>query len=226
MIDPEKENKALRIFHRSRTMTVIQLADLLECSAPTVRNRLKSWGALTSYNKNGRYYALPNVATFDKNGLWKYKGVFFSRYGTLKRTVRHLVRSSLMGLDAAEIGRLIGLLPRSFMAQLLTIPGVHRDKYEKRFVYFSDEEQTYRSQRTLRTEESKNKPRQLPSDADAIFILVDRIKHPESSVEQYAQRLRRKGKSISVVAIRKLLAYHGIEKKLRIPRRPGTERTY
>ena len=184
MINPEKENKALRIFRRSRTMTVIQLADLLECSAPTVRNRLKSWGALTSYNKNGRYYALPNVATFDKNGLWKYKGVFFSRYGTLKRTVRHLVRSSLMGLDVAEIGRLIGLLPRSFMAQLLTIPGVRRDK------------------------------------------LVDRIKHPDSSAEQCAQRIRRKGKSISVVAIRKLLAYHGIEKKLRIPRRPGTERTY
>jgi hypothetical protein len=213
MIDAENENETLAVFQSSRTMTITQLAHHLDCSIPTVRNRLRNWGALTSYNRNGRFYALPNVAKFDEHGLWKYKGVFFSQWGTLKHTVRHVVRNSVAGLDASEIGRLVGLPARSFMAQLRKIQGLRREKYEKRFVYYSDEDHTYRSQRSLRVEESKKMPKELPSDAEAIFIFVDRIKHPDFSEQQCARRLRKKGKSISIVAIRNLLAYHGIEKK-------------
>jgi hypothetical protein len=213
MIDGETEQQTLAVFRRSRIMTITQLAQHLDCSIPTVRNRLRSWRALTSYNRNGRYYALPNVAKFNEHGLWKYKGVCFSRWGTLKNTVRHLVKNSSAGLDASEIGRLVGLMPRSFMAQLRKIQGLHREKVEKRFVYYADEDHTYRSQRTRRAEQSKAMPKTLPSDAEAIFILVDRIKHPRFSEQQCAQRLRSKGESVSVVAIRNLLAYHGIEKK-------------
>ena len=213
MIDPERDAETLRTFRRSRIMTASKLADHLDCSIPTVRNRLKSWGSLTSYNRNGRYYALVDVAKFDENGLWKHKGVFFSRYGTLKHTVRNLVGNSPAGLDAREIGRLVGLPARSFMAQLRKIPGLCREKHEKRFVYYSDEEDTYRSQRAHRVQESKKMPTELPSDTEAIFILVDRIKHPDSSFEQCAQRLRRRGKTMSISAVRNLLAYHGIEKK-------------
>lgn len=213
MIDGEKEQQTLAVFRRARIMTITQLAQHLGCSIPTVRNRLRSWRALTSYNRNGRYYALPNVAEFNEHGLWKYKGVCFSRWGTLKNTVRHLVKNSSAGLNASEIGRIVGLMPRSFMAQLRKIQGLHREKVEKRFVYYADEDHTYRSQRTRRAEQSKAMPKTLPSDAEAIFILVDRIKHPRFSEQQCAQRLRSKGKSVSVVAIRNLLAYHGIEKK-------------
>jgi hypothetical protein len=213
MINAEKEDETLAVFRHSRIMTITQLAGHLDCSIPTVRNRLRTWGALTSYNHSGRFYALANVAKFDEHGLWKCKGVFFSRWGTLKNTVRHVVRDSPGGLDALEISRLVGLPARSFMAQLRGIQGLRREKYEKRFVYYSDESHTYGSQRSLRAEESKRKPRELPSDADAIFILVDRIKHPGSSVQQCAKRLRTKGKTITIAIIRALLAYHGIEKK-------------
>jgi len=213
MVDEEKERQTLAVFRRSRIMTVTQLAQHLDCSIPTVRNRLRSWGALTSYNRNGSYYALPNVAKFHEHGLWKYKGVCFSRWGTLMNTTPQLVKHSASGLDASEIGRLVGLPPRSFMAQLRNVQGLRREKVEKRFVYYADEEHTYRSQRTRRAEQSKTITKNLPSDTEAIFILVDRIKHPEFSEQQCAQRLRSKGKSIGVVAIRNLLAYHGIEKK-------------
>ncbi len=213
MIDEENERQTLAVFRRSRIMTVTQLAQHLDCSIPTVRNRLRSWKARTSYNRNGRYYVLPNVAKFDEHGLWKYKGVCFSRWGTLMNTIPQLVKHSASGLDASEIGRLVGLPTRSFMAQLRNVQGLRREKVEKRFVYFADEDHTYRSQRTRRAEQLKTIPKNLPSDTEAIFILVDRIKHPEFSEQQCAQRLRSKGKSIGVVAIRNLLAYHGIEKK-------------
>ena len=107
MINPEKENETLAVFRRSRIMTLTHLAHHLDCSIPTVRNRLRNWGALTSYNRNGRFYALANVAKLDEKGLWTYKGVFFSQWGTLKHSVRHVVRNSPAGLDASEIGRLV-----------------------------------------------------------------------------------------------------------------------
>jgi len=214
MIDLQLENETLKLFRRSRIMTIVQLTDHLRCSVPTVRNRLKRWDTLTSYNHNGRYYALPEVVKFDECGLWKYKGVFFSQHGTLKSTIVSLVRNSSEGLDAAEIGRLTGLLPRSFMTQLSSIAGIRRQRYEKRFLYFSDDEHRYRSQRRLRTEAAgERRPKDLPSDEQAIQILVDCIKHPDSSVQECAQRLRKKGKGISIVSIRSLLLYHGIEKK-------------
>ena len=213
MINPEKEAETLKAFRHSRIMTASELAEHLECSIPSVRNRLKSWGALTSYNRNGRHYALSDVGKFDEKGLWKHKGVFFSRYGTLKRTVRHLVESSPAGLDAREIGRLVGLPARSFMAQLQKIPGLRREKHEKRFVYYCDEQDRHRSQRARRVQESKRKPKELPCDTEAIFVLVDRIKHPDSSFEQCVQRLRRRGRRVNISAVRNLLAYHGIEKK-------------
>ena len=213
MIDAKREVETLRTFRRLRIMTADQLADHLRCSIPTVRNRLKSWAALTSYNRNGRYYALSDVVNLDEDGLWKHKGVFFSRYGTLKNTVRSLVAGSAAGLDAREIGTLVGLPARSFMAQLKKIPGLRREKYEKRFVYYGDEEDTYRSQGAHRRQESKSRPPELPSDMEAIFILVDRIRHPDSSLEQCARRLRRRGRGVSIAVIRDLLAYHGIEKK-------------
>ncbi len=140
------------------------------------------------------------------------KGVFLTVGHLDKQTVWHVVRNSSAGLDSSEIGRLVGLLPRSFMAQLRKIQGLRQDKYEKRFVYYSDEEHTYCIQRSLRSEESKKMPKKLPSDAEAIFILVDRIKHSGPSVEQCAQRLRKKGKSVSIVDVQNLLAYHDIEK--------------
>ena len=213
MIDPTAEAETLREFRRRRIMSVGELAERLGCSIPTVRSRLKSWGALTSYNRNGRYYALAEVASFDESGLWKHKGAYFSRYGTLKRTMRSLAAASEAGLDTGQMGRLVGLPPRTFATQLGKISGLRREKAGTGFVYYSDEEDSYRSQRVRRKEESVGEPRELPLDTEAIFILVDRIRHPDSSVQQCVRGLRRGGRRVSVAAVRSLLAHHGIEKK-------------
>ena len=62
MVRVEKARKA---FRRERILTLAEVADLLHSSIYTARRRLKEWQALTSYNQNGRYYALPDVPTMD-----------------------------------------------------------------------------------------------------------------------------------------------------------------
>ena len=53
----------------------------------------------------------------------------------------------------------------------------------------------------------------MPTDMEAVMILVDLIKHPNSGLEQIARRLGHKGLRIEADAIRLLLAHHGLEKK-------------
>lgn len=213
MTKPENEAGALKVLKEKKIVKIQQLSDLLECSRRTVQRRLKEWHTYNSYNKYGKYFTLPNIPKFDKYGLWKYKGVFFSRYGNLENTITHLVKNSEMGLEASAIGKLLELLPRSFMSHFQKVPGLIREKQENIFVYFSDEKDVYQRQKNKREEAAKDKELQLPPDADAISILVDRIKNPKSGIEDCARRLRRKGMSINPSAIYNLLDYHGIKKK-------------
>jgi len=53
----------------------------------------------------------------------------------------------------------------------------------------------------------------MPSDMEAVMILVDLIHHPNSGLEQIAHRLKLKELDIDVEAIRQLLVQHDLLKK-------------
>ena len=59
----------------------------------------------TSYSHRGRYYTLDELVRFDELGLWSFRSVWFSRFGTLVATVEALVGASEVGFDAAELER-------------------------------------------------------------------------------------------------------------------------
>jgi hypothetical protein len=58
----------------------------------------------------------------------------------------------------------------------------------------------------------------LPSDAEAVMILVQYIKHPDRSIEELSERVRLQGRSIDGNVIRRLLEHHDLVKKI-----PDTE---
>jgi hypothetical protein len=216
MIDPALERLTTEEFRRRKVLTVRQLVELLGCSIPTVRNRLKRWRAHTSYNHNGAYYTLPAIPRFDEHGLWRYKSVGFSKHGNLKRTLLQLVRDSPAGLDAAEIGRLLGLPPRSFLSHFRNVPGLSRERLEGRFVYFCDEPEVFSRQRQSREQGMRKPPGELPSGSVAVAVLADLINHPDSTLHASSRRLARKGIEIPPPAIARLLDVHGVKKNLRV----------
>ena len=64
-----------------------------------------------------------------------------------------------------------------------------------------------------RREEAIEKRRgAVPSATDAVLVLADLIKHPDSSCEDCSRRLKRRGVDIAPQAIQTLLDYHGIKK--------------
>ena len=223
MISEEKENGFLKHFREKKIMTISGIAESMQCSIPTVRNRLKKWKTYTSYNKNGRYYTLPDIPTFDQDGIWKFKGTFFSKQGNLKQTIIHLVNNSESGLTASQIAKRLGLSTqlRSLISYFKTISDLYREKQKGNgsYVYFSAEKSIYSSQKQIRQRQIRIKEKdihgQLPSESESIAVLVDIIKHPKTTIKKCAGRLRKNGTIIKPEIIGHLLQYHGIriEKK-------------
>ena len=206
------EKDVLQKFRRQKIITLEQLVCLLQCSAITVRRRLKKWQTYTSINKNGRYYCLPAIPRFDEHGLWWHKQIGFSKHGNLKKTLIRMVRDSPAGLDASEIGRLLKLAPRSFLSHFRHIAGIHREILRGRFIYFSDEPGIFLKQKSKREQAAERARSEIPSDAEAVAVLADLIKHPDSTIEDCSKRLRRKGVAVAPEAVGNLLRRHGIKK--------------
>lgn len=203
----------IRSFKKEKVVTVVLLAMWLSCSIATARRRLKTWRAYTSYNRNGRYYTLPEIAEFDANGLWRYQGVCFSKHGNLKQTLVHLVTHSVHGLSGAELGELLGLQPRSFLSHFRDHPEIFRENLRGRWIWFAAEPKIREQQKQMRLTRVVAEEPRMPTDREAVMILVDLIRHPNSGLEQVARRLRRQGLRIDVDAIGQLLVQHGLEKK-------------
>ena len=112
---PLPQDRGLKFLRLKKVVTLAQLVVHLHCSPRTVQRRLAELEALHSYNQNGRYYTLRDIPKFDANGLWRYQGAFFSRFGNLPQTFVQLVQRAPAGLTAAEVGQLLGLRPSSFL---------------------------------------------------------------------------------------------------------------
>ena len=203
--------KAQKAFRRRKVMNLGEVAELVHSSIHTARRRLKEWGAHTSYNQNGRYYALPNVPEFDADGLWHWRGMFFSRYGNLKQTVVELIRRSSAGLDAGEMGSLLGLDPRSFLSSFADHPQIKREKLQGRFVYYCADRSVYSGQQQRRSVLSVEG--RQPTAFEAIAILVEKIKHPALGNEDLSRRLKKQKLFVEPETIKNLFVRYGLKVK-------------
>lgn len=208
MDDPQ----VLEYIWQQKIITIDQLTDLLKCSMITARRRLKTWKAHTSINQNGRYYTLPTIPVFDGDGLWRYQAVLFSKHGNLKQTIAALIQGSRKGLSTAEITRRVDLTPNSsIVSQLKNAPGIKREKQGGCFVYWSDQPDIREKLKERREKIA------FPTDAQAVVILVQLIKHPSIDIFELSAHAASQGISIEPSAIQRLLQFHGLLKKS-----PGT----
>jgi len=206
------EKQVLDRFQRQKIATIDQLVDWFNCSVMTVRRRLKAWRSFTSINQNGRYYTLPQVPVFDLSGLWRYQQVLFSTHGNLKQTLVALISTSSKGLSAVEIARLVDLAPNSsFLSRMTNVPGVQREKHQGRFVYFSKRSEIYSLQKYALA--SGRHGGGMPTDQEAVMILVDLLKHPGTGIEELAARVSKQSQWIEPEAVRAFLELHDLVKK-------------
>ncbi len=205
--------KAWKAWRARKVITIGELTTLLECSLPTARRRLKAWNTLTSYNKNGRYYVLPDVPQFDACGLWHFHDTSFSEHGNLTQTLIELVRRSQAGLSASELGALLQLDPRSFLWQFRNHPALKRERQVGRFVYYAAEPEIFRQQKVGRA--AVDASARLPSDTQAVAILVEAVKYPQFSIDRLCAHLKRQRVAVSAQDVSNLFTHHGLAVKKR-----------
>jgi len=205
MVRREVKNK--KIF------TLKELTTWLTASVATARRRLAQWKAHTSYNKNGRFYTLPEIPTFNSQGLWQHQEVFFSQYGNLVQTVIGLVEASEAGIAGHDLGNALGMQTRSFLAPFRHRSELHREKIAGRWIWFSGDEQRQADQRRARLTCKIDDEAQLPSDAEAVQILAELIRSPRRTPETLARYLASKGIRVSSRKIEALLRHHDLVKK-------------
>lgn len=201
------------IYGSEKVMTIKDLKKRMMVSEITVRRKLKESGAITSYNKNSKYYTLPHIPVFDSYGLWNYNGIRFSKHGNMHQTIIQLINESRYGLHAGTICELIGYPPHSLLNKLYNKSLIEREKLQGRFVYFSMEEQLYKSQRdkyeTIQEQFSQD---DMPCTT-AVRLLIERIKRPKSNLSELARTLRKENINISELQAKRFFKKHGLEKK-------------
>lgn len=204
--------EAAKTISLKKIVTIDQLTNMLKCSCITARRFLKKKEALTSINKNARYYTLPDIPKFDENGLWYHRGVSFSKRGNLKQTVIQLIRCSSSGLTADAVEKLVGLSDNSpFLSNFRNAAEVRRKKIiSGQYVYFSSLPAVYNKQLKNRTKDVSARI----SPPEAVIILVEFINNPNITIQKLVMKAASKGVFVKENIVRSFFEQHGIKKNM------------
>ncbi len=148
----------------------------------TVYRVLKQLKYRTSYSHNGRYYALKKVIKFDELGLWTARSVWFSRHGTLMKTLERCASDSDSGYFAHELEGLLHVSVRESLLRLVQQGRVYRERVSRSYLYCSKNASVRRRQ--LAERQSKEGalgiqflvgPEQIPDEVKAAIILFSAL---------------------------------------------------
>jgi hypothetical protein len=206
----------LRAFQRRKVLTKEQLLQEIGCSTMTAWRLLHQHGCLTSYNDNARHYTLVNIPQFDEQGLWAHRNARFSKWGTLTDTIVGLVEQSPSGLTAEQLQGLLEVTNvKPLLTRLTQRESLSREKVGGRYVYFASR----RGERTRQQEQRNHETskavaaRHLPPLDHVVALLVEIIRRPRGTPQQWARRLKQHGVPIGTGDIEAVLAHYEIDLK-------------
>lgn len=136
-----------RLLQRRTIATMEELKEALGSSVDmTVFRKLRALSYLASYSHRGKYYALEDTAHFDARGLWAYRGVRFSRFGSLVDTLESFVARATRGYLASELSSELGVEVKQPLLGLTRAGRLVREEMAGLYLYCSAESGRRREQ--------------------------------------------------------------------------------
>ncbi len=136
-------DELVRAFDEHRILTLEQVKDRLGTPVKmTALRKLRAVGYLSSYSHAGRYYTLKHIPRWDGHGLWVYKGIRFSRHGSLLETLAWLVDQSPDGRFASELEDVVRVRVHEALRTLYRRERVLRHQIGGQYLYVSVERGT------------------------------------------------------------------------------------
>jgi len=210
---PQRET-LLKVFTSQRTVLLKQLRQALGgASRSTVFRYLKEIPYRSSYNHNGKYYTLHNPEQYDENGLYAYKGVFFSIDGSLINTVVRLVHQAVAGYSHRELRQLLQVSLHGILGHVVEKGDVVRRKIDAFYVYFNPDPDTLAKQLQRRHEMiALQREREGVSDHIVIQVLLALIRHPGSKPADVVRYLYGHSPPISMVQVQAVFDRYDLER--------------
>ena len=174
------------LLRRQKLATMSELKAALGTDARrTVFRKLKQLPYRTSYSHRGRYYTLDEVARFNELGLWSYRQIWFSVYGTLLSTAAAIVEASEFGYFGEELDNVLHVGTKDALRKLVRDAWLRRERIAGQWLYCAAESGRRRRQllarRTLLAEpgaagplpEAALMPEELRAAIVLFFSLLD-----------------------------------------------------
>jgi len=199
---------------------VLDMDDLMKqtsSSRITVFRNLKEIGYTTSYNRNGKYYTLLEIAKFDESGIFDHKGILFFRDGGIQELVIKEIDSSEKGYTAEELSNKIRTRVSNQLHQFVRNGLIIRKKYADFYVYYSIDDSTQQKQISNREKELKipstKEDSEISSEKKTIRILLKIIENPNAQPQEIGKILRQEGLKISDSFIQNIFEKYDVQKK-------------
>ncbi len=171
---------------------------------------------LTSYSHAGQYHALQSAVTFNRDGLWFYNHIAFSRHGTLRNTLVETISNSPTGMTHKELKTLLRIQVQNALTHLIkTMELQRRSSPGQTFVYLSNEDsQALEQWQKRRALDDKATGVTLPSESIIIDILLEIIRGDERIVDEsvLGSRLEKRGIAVPQKQLVYVLTYYDIKK--------------
>ncbi len=161
------------LLHDQTVATMPQLKAALGTPVTqTVLRKLVPLGYRTSYSHGGTYYTLDCLARFDALGLWSYRDIQFSRYGTLLRTAEALVTQAPAGYQVPELEALVHVAAKDALRNLVQAGRLFRREWEGRYLYCAWD-RTRRQEQWATRQAQQNKGDDLQAAKALFYSLLD-----------------------------------------------------
>ena len=189
----------------ARTITELdEIQQVLDgASRATAFRYLKQIPYQRSCNYNGRYYTRDDPERYDRHGLFCYKGVLFSRDGTLGDTVVRMIREAEAGRTQRELREMLRVRVQTFLLQAIREGAVDRERVDAFFVYLNTNPDVRQSQLKRRRELiSAATAAQEVTDDVVIQVLLTLIRHPDAKAADVVRHLHGQSPPVTLEHVR------------------------
>ncbi len=215
-----------RVFERRRVteMKALQRVSPSRSQRSLFRD-LSQLDYLSSYSHAGRYYTLASIPEFDEYGLWFYKGVGFSRMGTLKKTVTGLVDTSAAGYLHRELEHRVRVRVHNTLLDLVRGKQIQRESLGPRKTLYLSADASRAAEQFDRRRAQQAKPFAAPTapmviaTETVIAVLIEAIHSADklAPAAVLADRLGARGIVVTADQVEQVLSHYGIDAGKKTP---------
>jgi hypothetical protein len=182
----------------------------------TFQRKIKTFNLLSSYNRNSKFYTLPELGKFNSYGIWSYRKILFSRNGNLYQTLIYLVTQSKSGYTGKELRGIVQVKTDDALRLLWQAGELKRHKQNSNYVYYAVEKAHFEIQQVNREQEI-GFPRTACSMEDKnriLSVLVEIIHQDSLCVKELYTGLKRQQLEVSAYQIDKIINHYELKKRV------------